>query len=331
MKIKKFRGKTILEALNQVKKAFGEDAVILSSEKVKTEEGDFFEITAAIEETEILVPSAVKEEKKSHNLTKSLDEELKNDLREIKELLKEVLNPQLKDATYLKYLEKGIPAFIAKDMVEKNMDLPMYIATKIKEKGVVPHSKYQVFIGEGGVGKTTNIFKIAVWYKYKYEAKVLVLSLDTYKIGGAFQTKRLAELLEIDFDIVDIEDFKEIAQSLSKYDYILVDTPGINKKFSILDLEELSQALSFLRFQWVVKATEHFEFGLRLWEKIEKLPVEGIFLTFTDKIKNSLPIIWLLESNLPPLTFISNGERVPEDLVKAEEEILIKLFLRGFE
>jgi flagellar biosynthesis protein FlhF len=57
----------------------------------------------------------------------------------------------------------------------------------------------------------------------------------------------------------------------------------------------------------------------------------GVFLTFTDKIKNSLPILWLLESNLPPLTFISNGERVPEDLLKAEEDVLIKLFLRGFE
>ncbi|MBZ4681679.1 hypothetical protein [Thermodesulfobacterium sp.] len=331
MKIKKFRGRTILEALNQVKKEFGEDAVILNSEKVKTAEGDFFEITAAIEETEVPVVSPTLEDKKSKNFSYTLDQELKKDLEEIKELLKKVLHPQLRDITYLKYLEKGVPAFIAKEMVEKNLDLPEYISVKIKEKGVVPHSKYQVFIGEGGVGKTTNIFKIAVWYKYKYEAKVLVLSLDTYKIGGAFQTKRLAELLEIDFDIVDIEDFKEIAQSLNKYDYILVDTPGLNKKFSTHDLEELAQRLPFLRFQWVVKATEHFEFGLRLWEKIEKLPVEGVFLTFTDKIKNSLPILWLLESNLPPLTFISNGERVPEDLLKAEEDVLIKLFLRGFE
>ncbi|WP_028840751.1 hypothetical protein [Thermodesulfobacterium hveragerdense] len=331
MKIKKFRGRTILEALNQVKKEFGEEAVILSSEKVKTPEGDFFEITAAIEETEVPVVSTTIEDKKPESLSHPFDQGLKKDLEEIKYLLKEVLHPRLRDATYLKYLERGIPAFIAKEMVEKSLDLPKYISVKIKEKGVVPHSKYQIFIGEGGVGKTTNIFKIAVWYKYKYEAKVLVLSLDTYKIGGAFQTKRLAELLEIDFDIVDIEDFKEIAQSLNKYDYILVDTPGLNKKFSTLDLEELAQRLPFLRFQWVVKATEHFEFGLRLWEKIEKLPVEGVFLTFTDKIKNSLPILWLLESNLPPLTFISNGERVPEDLLKAEEEVLVKLFLRGFE
>ena len=49
MRIKKFRGKSILEVLNKVKKEFGEEAVILDSEQINTEEGQIYEITAAIE------------------------------------------------------------------------------------------------------------------------------------------------------------------------------------------------------------------------------------------------------------------------------------------
>ncbi len=330
MRIKKFRGKSIVEALDKVKKEFGENAVILSSEKVKTEGGHIFEITAAIDQEEVIFKKEpdIKEETKNDEV--SFDY-FKQELTEIKEMLKKALSPQLKNWNYLKLLEKGIPAFIAKDIIEKQLELGEYISLKLKEKGSIPNSRYQVFIGEGGVGKTTNIFKLAIWYKYKYKTDVLVLSLDTYKIGGIFQTKRLAELLEIDFEILDIEDFKEIGSSFNKYDYILIDTPGLNKKFGISDLEDLIIKMPFLRFYWVVKATEHYEYILRIWRKIEKLPVEGILLTFTDRISNSLPILWLLDDRFPPLIFISIGERLPEDIIRAEEDILLKLFLRGIE
>ena len=55
MRIKKFRGKSILEVLNKVKKEFGEEAVILDSEQINTEEGQIYEMTAAIEEKEVII------------------------------------------------------------------------------------------------------------------------------------------------------------------------------------------------------------------------------------------------------------------------------------
>ncbi len=326
MKIKKFRGKTILEALSQVKKEFGEDAVILSSEKVKTEEGCFFEITAAIEEDEVQIKAPTSTAKETASSS-----DIHKDIKEIKDMLKQVLSPQLKDWNYLNLLEKGVPVFVAKELSENGMSFEDYVVKKLKEKGVIPNSRYQVFIGDGGSGKTTNIFKLAVWYQYRYDASVLVLSLDTYKVGGGFQTKRLAELLEIDFEILSVEDFKEVGGSFTKYDYILIDTPGFNKRFTIGELEELSSLMPFLRFTWVLKATEHYEYAKRLWEDIKVLPVEGIFLTFTDKLKTSIPILWLLDSRYPPVAFVSTGERMPEDIVRADEDILKRLFLRGIE
>ena len=328
MKIKKFRGKSILDALSQVKKEFGEEAVILSSEKIRTEEGNFFEITAAIEEdeVEISVPEA-----KEIKVEEKEESSIKKDLQEIKNMLKKVLSPQLKNEEYIRLLEKGVPAFVAKQLVEKDLTLEDYISKKLKEKGSVPNSKYQVFIGDSGSGKTTNIFKLAVWYQARYNASVLVLSLDTYKVGGMLQAKRFAELLELDFDILSLEDFKEVGGSFTKYDYILIDTPGLDTKFGEADLEELSMQMPYLRFIWVFKATEHHEYGLRIWKIMERLPVDGIFLTFTDKVKSGLPILWLLDHNLPPITFVSTGNRIPEDILRGEEEVLKKLFLRGID
>ncbi|PMP65329.1 MAG: hypothetical protein C0190_06875 [Thermodesulfobacterium geofontis] len=330
MRIKKFRGKTILEALNNVKKEFGEDAVILASEQVKTEEGTIFEITAAIEEEEVKIRSNLKVfESKVEESYSDIREYLKNEVSEIKKMLAQILNLQPENKEYLDLIEKGVPPFIARELIKANPDLTEFISKAIKEKGSVPHSKYQVFIGDSGTGKTTSIFKLAVWYKYKYNAKVLVISLDNYKVGNNFQTKRLAELLEVDFEILDLEELKEIEPVFAKYNYILIDTPSLEKRLLISDLEDLILKMPFLRFQWVVRATEHYEYVLKQWEKIEKFPVEGIFLTFVDKVYNSLPLLWILDSRVPPVTFISNGERLPEDILKAEEETIKKLLLKG--
>ena len=75
----------------------------------------------------------------------------------------------------------------------------------------------------------------------------------------------------------------------------------------------------------------YYGYALKFWEKIAKLPVEGIFLTFTDRIFNSLPLLWLLDVKLPPITFLSTGKRIPEDISRGEGRILKNFFLRGIE
>jgi len=330
MRIKKFRGKTILEALNKVKSEFGEEAVILASEQLKTEEGMICEITAAIEEEEV----KIKDNFQYRSLRFEKDEDefkdyISKEISEIKMMLKETLNPQLKDINYLKLIEKGVPPFIAKTLSSTNSNLAEFISKALKEKGSVPNSKYQVFIGDSGTGKTTNIFKLAAWYKYRHKAKVLVIDTDNYKVGNSFQTKRMAELLEIDFEILDIEELEKIEPVFAKYNYVLIDTPSLEKRLFINDLEEMVFKMPFLRLQWVVRATEHYEYIFRMWAKIEKLPVEGIFLTFVDKVYNSMPLFWILDSRIPPITFISNGERLLEDILKAEEETIKKLLLKS--
>ncbi|RKX57651.1 MAG: hypothetical protein DRP29_08080 [Thermodesulfobacteriota bacterium] len=325
MKIKKFTGKNIAEALSKVRKELGEDAVILDSIKIKRNGTTYYEIVAAIDEQDIEL-SLPQTYQQGENINNKIIEELKD----IKNLIQKALQPQLKNWDYLKYLEMGIPYMVAKEMIEKGLTLSEFIEEKIKEKGAIPNSKYQVFIGENGAGKTSGIFKLAIWYKCNYKANIIIISLDNYKVGSHFQSKRLADLLEIDFEILDIRDFKEIAGALNKYDYVLVDTPGL-EEFWIDELRNLVETLSFLRFQWVIKATEHYEYALKFWEKIAKLPVEGIFLTFTDRIFNSLPLLWLLDVKLPPITFLSTGKRIPEDISRGEERILKNFFLRGIE
>ncbi len=330
MRIKKFRGKNILDALDKIKKEFGEAAVILNSEQIRTEEGTVYEITAAIEEEEIVIKNIPDINIDFiENNKERVEYYLKQELTEIKNMLKNLLEPNLKDGRYLEWIEKGMPPFIAKEIINKNSDLAEIILSKLKEKGSVTNSKYQVFIGDAGVGKTTNIFKLAVWYKYKYNSKVLVINLDNYKVESNFQAKKLAELLEVDFENLTLEDIKEIEPVLDKYKYVLFDTPSFGKRLLISDLENLVIQMPFLRFKWVVRAIDHYQHVLTQWNLLKRFPVDGILLSFVDKISNGLPLFWILDNNLPPIIFISNGERIPEDILKAEEEIIKRILLKN--
>ena len=59
----------------------------------------------------------------------------------------------------------------------------------------------------------------------------------------------------------------ELMPNLTKYNYVLIDTPSLEKRLMINDLKDLILKMPFLRFQWVVRVTEHYEYILKLWEK----------------------------------------------------------------
>ncbi len=319
----------MVEALRKVKEEFGEEAVILESGKISEENQEYYEIVAAIEEEEVkevyLNTEAPKLEKGD-----LLYEDLKKELLDIKRFLKEIFSSQSLPGLSFKLIKDGVPEEIALEIERSSLGIPQFIREALRKKGANPFSKIQVFIGEPGVGKTTSIFKIAFWYKIKRNARVIILSMDNYKIGGQDQLEKLSKFLEIPYRKCDWEEFKEYYPQIKvKYDLILVDTHSLGKKFSPLDLNEISRQYPFLRYHWVVRSTENSENILTLWEELKSLPVEALVLTFLDRINKGTHLFWALKEDIPMPVFASTGERIPEDLYKLEENILLDLFLRG--
>jgi len=343
MHIKKFIGKTIVEALAKVKKEFGDSAVILNSEKVKINNEYFYEITAAIDKQEEITLKANNVNKKINELCEYEEEklslynkgqkeleELRKDILEIKKILLQTFSNEIKNKEYIKLLEKGVPKFIAKEIVSQEKSIKEFIEERLEEKGIVPNSKYQVFLGEAGSGKTSAIFKLATWYRYNKEAKVIVINLDTYNIGRNYQAERMAQFLEIDLETMDIENLVKILPALKSYDYVLIDTPGLGKRFGLNEIDILKENNS-VNFLWVVKGTDHYSLAFNTWQYLEKFPIYAIFLTFTDRILTGYSILWLLDRRFPSINFISTGERIPEDIERAEKDLLLRLFLKGIE
>lgn len=334
MRIKKFRAKNMLEALRKVKMEFGEEAVILDSGKVFEEGETFYEVVAAIEEPEMEVsaPSQEKQEsfqgqRQEDNITLTY---LIKEITEIKEILKELALKKNSSPKSLEFIREGIPEEIALNIESSGAGLIQFIKEALREKGVCPLSKVQVFIGEPGVGKTTALFKVAFWYKLQKKGKIAVFSMDNYKIGGREQAQRLASLLEIPYYQSDWEDFQSQYKQVSpNFDFIFIDTPSLTKRFGAEELKEIFNLYPFLRFIWVVRSTEQYIHLSKVWDEIKELPIDSLILTFIDRVIKGSMLFWILRKDFPFPSFLSNGDRIPEDIIKSDEKILIDILLKG--
>ncbi len=328
MRIRRVRGKSMIDALRKVKEELGENAVIMDSEKIAENGVEYYEIIAAIDEPGtpgIKEKSIVQKEENFLTENKILEE-----LQEIKKMIKTLSTPQWRLKREIELLRLGIPSFIVDRILAENKELFEFIKEGCQRKGVPLEEKVRVLIGESGTGKTSVLFKMAFKLKRESKGKVLIVSVDNYKIGGREQFQRMSQFLEIPYLWTDWDEMISCFASIKQdFDYILVDTPGLGKKFMIEDLAEIVRMFREVRFCWTVKATEDYQHQLELWQKIRNFSVSEMVLTFVDKVKKGASLLWILDEDIPPVSYFSIGERVPEDILKIELSDLVNLLTRG--
>ncbi len=327
MKVQKFRAPTSMEALAKVKEALGEEAVILSTRRVKEGGKWLYEITAAID-----FDPPEPEPLPRHRENVSL---ILRELEDLKALVKGLsvsLKPRSSFADLL--ISQGVPAHILK-IFGRNGDLNKeaflkQVSSRVAKKvGPAKLARIQVLFGPAGVGKTTSLVKLAVRLRLNGH-KVGIISLDTVRVGAREQISRFATLLDLPLRFLHPEEFKAALRDLS-WDYLLVDTPALSPSFPEKSLRELLEASELVALNLVLRASEAPQAVNCLWQRLKNLPVASLILTHVEAIGCGGPLFWLFTPGLPPVSFLSTGDQVPEDFERATPKRLLGLLLRNLE
>jgi len=175
------------------------------------------------------------------------------------------------------------------------------------------------FIGPTGVGKTTNLFKIASQLVIDKKKKVAVISTDTFKVGASHQARTYANILNIPFySISESKKLKNTVEQLKKFDFILIDTVG-RSHYDYWRLGEIKEILSSLEeeIKNVLTISCNFknEDAMEVVYKYQTFfPIHSLFFTKIDEtLKPGLLLNLPVETKLP-VSYLSTGQRVPEDL-----------------
>jgi flagellar biosynthesis protein FlhF len=186
-----------------------------------------------------------------------------------------------------------------------------------------------IFVGPTGVGKTTSIAKIAGHAAIRMKKKVALISTDTLRIGGQEQLSRLGDLLGIPtYSCADVSTLKDLVASLDDRNLILIDTPGSSPSdvARLSKLETVTSAVDGQR-HLVISATTRSEDITRIVARFKRFSPTSVIFTKIDETESKGSIAGDLLRNAFAVSYLTNGQRVPEDLLIPNADELARYVL----
>jgi len=186
------------------------------------------------------------------------------------------------------------------------------------------------FVGSTGVGKTTTVAKLAAELSFNQKKSVGLISIDSYRIGAFQQLKTYASIMGVPcMSAFSAKDVKTAAAKMKDKAVILIDTAGL----SHLDRKRMTELASLIggnvpisRHLVLSAATRDADMK-EACERFSVLsPKSFVFSKFDETQRPGGVIDRMVDGGLP-VSFITNGQRVPEDIMPATKKNLLRLFL----
>ncbi|MBM7456577.1 flagellar biosynthesis protein FlhF [Oceanisphaera litoralis] len=191
-------------------------------------------------------------------------------------------------------------------------------------------------LGPTGVGKTTTIAKLAARFSSRYGAdQIALVTTDHYRIGAHEQLQTYGRIMGV--VVKQARTYEELAQALYQLRHrrlVLIDTAGMGQR----DLR-LSEQLDTLvgdkqikiRNYLVLPATAQRRVLQEAVDHFRRIPLAGCILTKLDESLSLGDVLDISIQNSLPISYITDGQRVPEDLRLADALELVKQALSTIE
>jgi len=185
-------------------------------------------------------------------------------------------------------------------------------------------------VGPTGVGKTTTIAKLAANFRLRDKHRVGLITVDTYRIAAVEQLRTYADIIDLPMQVVSTpREMREAVARMADLDLVLMDTAGRSPRDEV-KLNELKLFLGEAHTDEVhlVLSTVAGATTLqRTAECFAEVGTTALILTKLDEATGLGNLLPLLRSSRLPLSYVTNGQNVPDDIAPAEPHKLARLML----
>ncbi|MCP5305693.1 MAG: flagellar biosynthesis protein FlhF [Chromatiaceae bacterium] len=355
MKIKRFVAQDMRQALRMVREALGEDAVILSN---KTIEGGV-ELTAAVDLADDVQPDTVdhriprQSEEPVAPAHAPHHQESLEDLRREMHNLRRWMQAELSGLSWYdlgqrsphsqqllgQLMALGLGAELARSLAERvrNIEDPaqawhkaLYLLAaeiRVCEADPIEHGGVVALVGPTGVGKTTTIAKIAARFALRHgHRNVALITTDSFRIGARDQLQTYARILNVPVrTATSREEMDTALNMLGDRRLVLIDTAGMAAAHErIVDQREtLAAAGSALTTLLTLSATTEAAAVHRALRLFAEFKPDACVLTKLDEAASLGGVLSALVQAGLSTAFVTDGQRVPEDLQPARAHPLV--------
>lgn len=205
--------------------------------------------------------------------------------------------------------------------------------------GILAHrlimSQNEVLIGGGivalvgptGVGKTTTVAKLAARFALRYGPKrVALITTDSYRVGAHEQLHTFGRIMDVPVRVANCPaELRRALEAFSDKRLVLIDTAGISQR----DIR-FSKQVSLIRSgaptvkSYLVLSATTQSLGLeQAVAAFRGAKVDGCVITKLDEATSLGSVLSTVVQHRIPLAYVSNGQRVPEDLALAKPHSLV--------
>jgi flagellar biosynthesis protein FlhF len=361
MKIKRFVAQDMRQALRMVREALGEDAVILSNKSIDggvelTAAVDLVDDDSA-EVVDQRIPSrqsvAAKATKTAAHRPAGVSEDALADMRREMQNLRRWMQAELSGLSWYdlgqraphsqallgRLMALGLDAELARRLSERVSGTEeleqawreaLYLLADevhLCESEILERGGVVALVGPTGVGKTTTIAKIAARFALRHgHRNVALITTDNFRIGARDQLQTYARILNVPVrTATDANEMREALTLLGDRRLILVDTAGMAAAHErIVDqCEILATAGADLTTLLTLSATTEAAAVQRALRLFADFRPNACVLTKLDEAASLGSLLSALIQAGLPAAFVTDGQRVPEDLQVARAHPLV--------
>jgi flagellar biosynthesis protein FlhF len=358
MNRKVFKAENIQLAIATIKEELGSDAMILSTRKIPKKPLDPYA------KTMVAVEAALPEKPDAKMGKDHMIHGIKDDIAEIKDMIsiagfgngmRHMVCDHFESVGVLAaLLRAGVSEPLAGDMIQKASGLMADVrdpGARIKalrkavmrqclnhlttldffdrdKRSGVPH--VAAFVGPTGVGKTTTIAKLSALLRFQRKMKIGLISIDNYRVGAFEQLKAYASIMGLScVPAFSSQDLSCALDRMKSMDMVLIDTAG----HSQFDKPKIDEILQLIKTDF--KISTHLVLSVTSESTIMKDAAAAfsvfnphtVVFTKIDETKRCGKILDQVKDIQLPVSLITNGQRVPEDLIVPDKRQLLNIIL----
>ena len=187
-------------------------------------------------------------------------------------------------------------------------------------------------VGPTGVGKTTTVAKLAAEFHLRQRCRVGLITVDTYRIAAVDQLRTYADIIDLPMEVVATpREMRAALARLADMDLVLMDTAGRSPRdeVRIQELKSMLEEAQADEVLLVLSGVTSLRALTKAAEKFAPVGVTSLILTKLDEAAGLGSLLSLLRASRLPVSYVTNGQNVPDDIAAADRRALARAMLSG--